>query len=155
MNYLLIETKDKRKFLTHEKHLLQLIEFSKTFSASLFIVKSNEKPMELEEIVNNLCNSEYQSPEYNYEIIETKLENRPIIQKAKKNLIKNSDQIKNYIEKQFKNKNIVSVKELKSKFKQYNLSDSTFSNHIKNVKLQIEKQGFKVKKVGTGKYSVD
>lgn len=155
MNYLLIETKDKRKFLTHEKNLLQLIEFAKNFSASLFIVKSNEKPMELEEIVNNLCHSEYQSPDYVYEVIETKLENRPVIQKPRKNLIKNSDQIKNYIEKQFKNKNIVSVKELKNEFKQYNLSDTTFSNHIKNVKLQIEEQGFKVKKVGTGKYSVD
>ena len=155
MKYLLIETKDKKKFLTHEKNFLQLIEFAKTFSATLFMVESNDLPIELENIVTSICNSDYKSPEYIYEILETKIENRPIIENNRKNLIKNANQIKSYIEKQFKNRNIVSLEELKKKFKKYNLSDAAFSNHVKNVKNKIENQGFQVKKLGSGKYSIN
>lgn len=51
MNCLLIETKDKRKFFTHEKNFIQLIEFSKAFNAEISIVKLEEgSVLELEEL---------------------------------------------------------------------------------------------------------
>lgn len=146
----MIETKDKRRFMTHEKHLLQLIEFAKTFSANLFLVRSEDNPLEMNDLVSAICSTNYDLPTYHYEIVSA-VTYKP---KTRKNVIKNAQQIKMYIEDKFKNKEIVCLKELKKKFKKYNLSTAALCNHVKRVKTQIEKQGYKIKKISSGKYSI-
>ena len=58
---LLIKTKDNRKFLTHEKNLNSLIEFSKTFGAEIFTVPIAQEfsILELKDLVAALCNPQY------------------------------------------------------------------------------------------------
>ena len=60
MKCLLIQTKDKRKFFTHEKNFVQLIEFSKTFGAEISMVKLEEGPiLELKELAPAICDPSY------------------------------------------------------------------------------------------------
>jgi hypothetical protein len=71
---LMIKTKDNRKFFTHEEHLNDLIEFSKTFGAEISVVKikDNIDILELNDLAPAICNASYKS-KTNYEIIEIKL----------------------------------------------------------------------------------
>ena len=58
---LLIKLKDDKKFLTHEKNLIYLIEFAKTFEAEIYLVENepNQKLFELSKIIKSFCDSEY------------------------------------------------------------------------------------------------
>lgn len=152
MNCLLIETKDNRKFFTHEKNLIQLIEFSKTFEAEISMVKIEEGPvLNLEELAPAICDSQYDKNYVTYEII------KPNLTAAKtsnrKNMINSASKIRNHILEQFKKREIVSVQNLKNKFKN-NLSDSAFYNHIRNAKKELEQIGLSFEKIKPGHYRV-
>jgi hypothetical protein len=70
---LMIKTKDKRQFFTYEKHLPQLIEFSKIFNAEISVVKiDGEKILDLEELPEAICNSAYKNKS-KYELISEKI----------------------------------------------------------------------------------
>lgn len=140
---LLIETKDKRQFFTHEKNLVQLIEFSKTFDAQMSIVKLEKGTvLELEELVPAICNSEYKDQKTEYEILENKSNNK----------ISNSQKIKIFIEDEFKNNRKCSLNELRNKF-----SDEPSNNlsiYMNNVKTKLKKNGFNFKKINVGQYEM-
>ena len=149
MKCLLIETKDKRKFFTQEKNFTQLIEFSKTFDASLSIVDLEEgKLLDIEELATAICDPNYKS-ESSYKNLknEAKVETKNRLE-----MLKIAETIKRYIYQQFEKRNSVSLRELKKKFKKYELSDSALCNHIRKSKLEFEKQGYKFIKVNTGEY---
>jgi hypothetical protein len=148
MKCLLIETKDKRKFFTHEKNFLQLIEFSKTFNAEISVVRLDQAPiLDLEQLAPAICDPDYKKNIIKYEVIETKLgsTNRP-------NILKIANKINNFIVEQFGKKTTVSLKELKKKFKQCGLSDAALCNHIRRAKKQLESQGLEFVKLGAGIY---
>jgi len=153
MNCLLIETKDKRKFFTHEKNFIQLIEFSKAFNAEISIVKLEEgSVLELEELAPALCDPTYKKPKVQYAIIETKMS---IEGRSRAEILRIADKVKKYVNKQFQNRNTVSLKELKKRFKRYKLTDAALCNHVRRVKSELEKEGFKFLKLGAGQYKVN
>lgn len=152
MKCLLIETKDKRKFFTHEKNFFQLIEFSKTFKAEISTVKLEEGVvLELEELAPALCDPNHKKSKSQYEIIEKKL---TADKKTRTSILNIADKVKHYIHTQFEKRNDVSLKELKSKFKKYRLSDATLCNHMRRVKQDWEEKGFSFVKTGAGQYRV-
>lgn len=152
MKCLLIQTKDKRKFFTHEKNLVQLIEFSKTFGAEISMVKLEEGPvLELKELAPAICNPAYKKIKSQYSIIETKL-NTNI--KSREEILTIANKVKKYISEQFKSRKIVSLKELKKKFQKDNLTNAALCNHIRRVKQDFEKEGIQFTKIGAGEYRI-
>jgi len=150
MKCLLIETKDKRQFFTHEKNFIQLIEFSKTFNAEISVVRIDEGPLlNLEELAPAICDAGYKKTKINYEVIETKLSKTG---RARPSILKTANKINKHIIDCFMNRTSVSLKDLKNKFKQYNLSDAALCNHVRRAKKQLEKQGLSFVKTGAGSY---
>lgn len=153
MNCLLIETKDKRKFFTHEKNFIQLIEFSKAFNAEISIVKIEEGSiLELEELAPALCDPTYKKSKIQYEVIETKISTE---KRSRVEILHIADKVKKYVNEQFQSRNTVSLTELKKRFKKYKLTDAALCNHVRRVKSELEKQGFKFSKLGAGQYKVN
>jgi hypothetical protein len=145
MKCLMIETKDKRKFFTSKSNFMQLSEFIKVFKPNVFLVDMKKGEMlELNEIASLLCETEYKKEtEHQYEIVEEiKIEEK----KSSRNKV-DSQKIKEFIKKELLNKKTISIKKLKNRFKKYELSDSTYYNQIKSVKMELSKQGFKFIKV--------
>ena len=152
MKCLLIETKDKRKFFTHEKNFVQLIEFSKTFNAEISTVKLEQgKVLELEELAPAICDPGYQKPKAQYKLLETKL---ATTKRSRTNILKTADKIKKYISDRLRSRNPVSMKELKKKFRRHKLTDAALCNHVRRVKQELEKEGFKLERIGSGAYKV-
>lgn len=145
MRCLMIHTNDRRKFFTHEENFPQLIEFSKTFKAEISLVQVEDvKILRLEELAPALCDANYrQKPQY--KLLEVKLPKN----------ISNAAKIRNYVKNKFLNKNPVSLKEIKKKFKKYNLTDSCLCNHIRKVKKELAEEGYKIYKVGPGAYKIE
>jgi hypothetical protein len=149
MRCLLLQTKDKREFLTNEKNFKQLIEFSKTFKAKILIVNIISGPiLTLEELAVALCDKNYK-PEFNYEFVENKI-SIPAVKRQQ--ILKKAQKVNKYILDQFLSGKVVSLSSLKAKFKNLNLSDATFCNHIKRAKDILAQKGLQVKKIKIGQY---
>jgi hypothetical protein len=147
---LLIKTKDNRKFLTHEKNLKSLIEFAKTFNAEIHRVKpqKGQKVLELKTLTKAICQSEYQEdPEY---IILKRIFPKP--KKSRKDVLKESDVIRNFIREKLVSHQVVSLKDLKAKYKSDKLSDACLCNHLTVVRKQLTEEGFSFRKLGAGTY---
>lgn len=149
MKCLLIETKDKRKFFTHEKNFIQLIEFSKAFNAEISTVKlESGHVLELEELAPAICDSDYKKSDVQYEVLETKICNV----RSREEILRVAEKVKKYISEQFQKRNTVSLKDLKNKFKKHELTDAALCNHVRRVKSELEKDGLKFLKIGAGQY---
>lgn len=152
MKCLLIQTKDKRKFFTHEKNYVQLIEFSKAFNAEVSIVKLEQGVvLELEQLAPAICDPSYKKPNAQYEVIETKLATEG---RTRTEILKVAGKVKKYVSGEFQKRNSVSLKELKKRFKKHKLTDTALCNHIRRVKQELEKEGFEFEKTGAGTYKV-
>lgn len=135
----MIETKDKRRFFTSKDNFLQLNEFIKVFKPSVFLVDVQKGDiLKIEELAKLLCDTEYKkNDEILYEVLkEVKVD------QSKNNRV-DTQKIRDYIKKELISKKTVSIKKIKSKFKKYDLSDSTYYNQIKIVKEELGKKGFK------------
>lgn len=140
---LLIETKDKRKFFTEEKNLKQLTEFANTFDVQMSLVEAEDiKVLKLEELAVALCNSICENTS-KYKIIK------------KINRKTTSDKICKYIQNKFEKGQVVILKEIKEKFKECNLSITTFSNYISKTINIMTRSGFKIIKIGAGQYRIE
>lgn len=151
---LMIQTKDKRKFFTHKKNMLQLAEFSKTFDAEMSVVKLQEKDMvlDLPQLVPAICNTNYEThQEPHYEVIEILL---PKSKRSRSNILEDASKIQEYIKERFLKGNTVSLKDTYSKFKQSNLTKACICTHIKKVRQKLSEEGFEFRKVGGGKYEL-
>jgi hypothetical protein len=149
-NYLLIKTKDRRKFLTYEKHLGSLIEFAKTFGAEISIVipEDGQKVMDLKSLTTALCDSDYhKQPKYR---VLSKV--YPKSKRSRNHILKSATVIRKYIKSQLLLRNSVSLKQLKAKFKEYDLTDACLCNHLSVIRKMLIKQGHEFHKVGAGKY---
>ena len=150
MKCLLIELKDKRKFFTQEKNMPQLLEFCKSFNASMKIVQmSGGELYDLENLVLAICDPTVKTTKTTYEIIETKInvnKRRETLTAAKK--------IQKFITEQFIKRKNVSLKILKQKYKDLGLSDAALCNHLKKVKSRLQEQGLNIIKEGAGNYKV-
>lgn len=152
MRCLLIETKDKRKFFTHEKNFVQLIEFSKAFNAQISTVKLEEGTiLELEELAPAICDPTYKKTDVQYKLLETKLNKET---RSRKDILKAAALVKNHVEAKFFTRQSVSIKDLQKKFKKYEFTDAAMRNHIKKIMSDLETKGFKFEKTAVGTYKV-
>lgn len=143
---LLIETKDKRKFFTEEKNLKQLTEFSKTFDVKMSLVETEEgNILKLEDLAVAICDSIYEKKEEKYQIVK---------EISRETIRNRAEKISAYILKRFEKNQIVSLSDLREKFKEYNLTSAALCNHISRIKNELEQEGIKFTKVGAGKYKV-
>ena len=150
MKCLLIETKDKKRFVTHEKYLHQLIEFSKTFGATISVVDAEGvTPLVIEDLVPAICDQNYKTQHFKYKILETKLKKE---KKDRKKMLQTASKIQEYIYEKFTKKETVSLKELKKQFKKQELSDAALCNHVRRTKETLEKEGFAIQKIRGGMY---
>lgn len=147
---LLIRTKDKRKFLTYEKNLLSLIEFAKTFGAEIYSVipGAGETVMELKPLTVAICNPEYKEKP-KYEKLD-KIFPKP--KRNRKSILTDAVKIRTFIKKRFLAGKPVSLKELKEKYKESNLTDACLCNHMTVMRRALAEEGHSFRKLGAGKY---
>jgi len=147
---LMIETKDNRKFFTHERNYEQLIEFANTVGAEISVVKTREEALDLSPLAAAISDSNHtQDVEPKYDIIETKIKK---IQKTRNKLLGNAQKIRAFVRGKFESGDVVSLAEIKKKFSSYRLSSACFCNHISKAKKELEMSGARVAKLGPGKY---
>jgi hypothetical protein len=149
---LLIQTKDHRRFLTHEKSLPSLIEFAKTFGAEIYVVKPHRGAtiLKLKKLTTSICDSHYDGhPDC------TRLEK--LFPKAKRDrttILSEARMIRRFIEKRFMAGKSVSLKELKEKYKDRNLTDACLCNHMSVVRKKMSLSGHRFNKIGAGNYTI-
>jgi hypothetical protein len=149
----MLETKDKRRFLTSESNLNSLVEFSNVFNAELKhvnVIKGDI--LNLEDLASAISNPEYSSDFEVTEEIRKPVEIKKT--KSRKEKIRVAAVIRNHIEEEFKKGKIVDLSKVKKKYERYKLTSACFSSHISTVRKKMEKIGFKIQKSGAGKYHI-
>ena len=148
----MVETKDHRKFFTHEKNYVQLIEFSKTFGAEISVVKVNEAEiLDLPQMAGAICNKAYKIQKPEFEIVETKVE---ADRKKRTILLKTAKSIRQYIKNAFLSGKEVDLKKIREKYSKHNLTLAAFCNHLATVRKNLKDEGHEVTKLGGGKYKI-
>lgn len=149
MNCLLIKTKDNHKFLTHEKNLESLIEFSKTFLAEIYLVEHEEgKILELKNLAQSICKQE-EKGEIKFKKIERLY---PKAKRSRKNILKDAQKIQLFIRRRLTSGKPLSLKDLKEKYGELGITDACLCNHFANIRKSLTKEGHKFRKIGAGTY---
>ncbi len=145
----MIETPDKKLF-TYKKNYPKLIEFSRTIGAGVSLVQVQQaEVLDIQQLATMLCAPQKgPNDEPEYILLNTKIPRpgsklREATGRARKREVAN--RVKSFVEAEFLVGNEVSLKGIRNKFKNYGLSDSTLSNHIRTVKKAMEKKGRKIK----------
>jgi len=148
-NCLLVKTPDKRKFLVNEKNMPSIIEFVKTFHAEVYQVEvlKGEIINHLKNLAGAICNLDYNT-EMDIKIIEKIYpKSRP-----RSSILNNAKKIREYIYEKLSEGNPVSLKDLKKKYKNCEITDACLCNHLSAVRKQMVRSGKQVKKIGQGNY---
>lgn len=148
---LLLKTKDGRQFLAYEKSLPSIIEFAKTFGSEIYRVEAeNPKILELKSLVAAICNQDYKSkPKYH------KLEKlHPRTVRNREAILKTAAQIRRYIQRRLLNGKEVSLKELKDRYKDCEITDACLCSHFTTMRKSLSREGHTLEKKGAGKYCI-
>jgi hypothetical protein len=151
---LMIKTKDRRKFFTHEENYIQLLEFSKLFNAEISVVSVKEaEVLNLSQLAPAICDANYiQSQPVEYKILEVKVaQNR----RTRKDILKTAKKIKSYIRQKFLAGELVSLQKLAKTFRKTKVTLACLCNHLTQVRTDLEQEGRTIRKVGGGKYVLD
>ena len=149
---LMIETKDKQQFFTHEENYDQLVEFSKALGAEISVVKIKEaNVLDLKQLAPAICNTPGSDKKPEFEIIEYKL-GKP--KKNRPKMLRDAKKIKGFIRDKFLNGDVVELAAVAKRFKRYKLTLACFCNHLKDVRRELEKEGHRIRRVGHGKYQM-
>lgn len=147
--YLMLLTKDKKKFFTQMKNFTNLVEYSKTFNAQMFQVRIEEgKVLELKNLVVALCDPEYSCETTYSDAVRLFPEN------DRDKILKNAEKIQIYIRKKLLDGKTVSLKELKEKYQTLKITDACLCNHLSTVRKGLVGEGKGIEKVGAGAYRV-
>ena len=150
---ILLRTSDKRCFFTYKRHLRHVTEYFKTFGAEIFLAKAyNLHVLELKDLVQGLCDTNKNQNGVEHTIIQRL---HPIKAKSRKEMQIAAKDIKQYIESRFLDGEVVSLKKIKSKFQDLDLSDSCLSNHLSRVRKELEDSGKEIQRIGLGKYKIN
>lgn len=143
---LLIKIKDNRRFLTHEKNLPSLIEFAKTFGAEIFLVepKEGQKIFDLKPLTIAICNSD-ETTGLQYKKIDKIF---PKSKRKRQDILAEAQKIRNFIENRLLVGKPISLKELKKKYKKFDLTDACLCNHLSMARKMLTQRGFKFQKTG-------
>jgi len=149
---LLIKTEDKRNFLLWKRDLKKILEFAKTFQVNIFEVELKEKCdiLDAKKLVSEFCNPNYKN-DVHVNIID-KIYPKP--KKDRKEILGDAKKIQKFVRDQLLRGNPVSLKILKEKYKNCNVTDACLCNHLSNVRKSLVSEGKNVEKVGAGKYIV-
>lgn len=149
---LMIELGDQRRLFTRKNNYPQLVEFSKTFGAEVSVVKVKEETevLDLQEIPKAICSEEKPHHTPNVEVVETRLSRRKL--EDRKTMLKRAERIRNYIQKRFLQGKVVKLKNVKKQYKQYDLTSSTFSKHLRDVRKELSESGHVIEKLKSGEY---
>jgi len=151
---LMIETVDHRKFLTHKKNYPQLIEFANTFNAEISSVLAEDAEiLELAPLAKAFSNPSYVL-KGTFKKLDNIRANSKAVENDKHNMRNVAAEIKQYIHDKFTNGESVSLKHIAEHFNKLQLTKACFCNHIAQVKKDLEKEGFEIKKVSSGTYSI-
>jgi hypothetical protein len=149
---LMITTKDQRKFFTHEKNYLQLLEFSKLFSAEVSIVNVKEaEVLDLAQLAPAFCNANY-IPKHrpDYKVLEVKLPQK----RKREHILKTAQNIRALVLRLFLKGEVVSLQKMHKKFAEEKLTLACLCNHIALARKELENKGCRIIKVGGGKYQM-
>lgn len=149
---LMLKTKDKRKFLTYEKNLSFIKEYAKTFNAEVCLVKleSKSKILGIKQLAPAICNPEHESS-FRYSIVKKILPKT----KPRNKMLKDAAKIHKYIQERILSGKPLSLKDLKDKYGNLEVTDACLCNHFTNVRKTLVKKGYKFKKLGAGKYCLE
>ena len=148
---LLIITKDKRQFLTHQKQLQSIIEFAKTFNSEIYLVTTeNQKILGPKALAEAICNQEYDDKP---ECVRIK-RIYPKIKRDRKLMLSEAANIRMALIDQFFEGQVVSLKDMKDKYKKSGVTDACLCNHLSAVRKQLEREGQIIRKVGGGQYCI-
>jgi hypothetical protein len=146
---LLVKTKDNRKFLTHKSNLTTLKEFASTFKAEILLVKAHGcEILEINKLAPAFCDSTYNTnPDY-YVLSQI------FPEKTKSNLIKETNDIRDFIKKTLLNGKPISLNSLKNKYSEYGLTESSLSKHFLEVRKELKLNKKLLKKIGECEYCI-
>ena len=147
---LLLRTKDKRCFLTNEKHLDTLTEFAKTFRVEVFLVELREKAkiLGLKRLASAVCDQNQ-----NYDVQHTKLKRLlPAKSRSRQKILEDAAKIQRFVQRRFLSGKNLSLKELKDKYKNCNLTDACLCQHMARVRQTLARKGHRFEKVRAGTY---
>lgn len=148
---LMIKTKDKRKFFTHKANLPQVLEFSKLFRAEISTVQVHEaEVLDLEKLAPAFCDANYEVAG-KYKILNIMYPSR----RNRKDILKNSAKIREFIRQKLDKNGEISLGELKGRFKDKGLTTACFCNHLRFMKAEIVETGKDLVKIGTGTYRIE
>jgi hypothetical protein len=150
---IVLKLPDQREIFTHEKYHHTLLEFSKVFDVKISIVEA-ESPVLLhpKEIAKIFCDhSQPDSNECNYKVLH-QISTTAI--GAREKMLQNVIDVRSYIENQFREGQVVRIKELHHRFQKHNIAVSTLYRHVSYVRDKLELEGKKVIKVVVGSYRV-
>ena len=149
MNCLLVKTPDKRKFLVNEKNLESLVEFVKTFHAEVYEVEVIQGKIisQLKNLAGAICNPDYDTTMQirNPKKIYPKT-------KPRSSILKNAKKIREFIYTKLSEGKSVSLKDLKKKYKNCDITDACLCNHLSAVRKELFSCGLTIRKIGQGKY---
>lgn len=147
---LMIVTPDKRRMFTQQKNFRQLVEFANTFNAEISVVKIEEgEVLDLEALAMAISDPVY-TQNCSFEQLEAR-----IVPESKKTFMrkpKKSNEITDYVKDLFLNGHLVSLREVLSHFADRDISSSYICSHISRVRKELEGLGYRIIKVGGGKY---
>lgn len=150
---LMVETKDKQQFFTHQKNYNQLMEFSRITGADISVVKVKEavEVLGLTKLAPAICSTPEPLGKPDFEIIEYKTNQA---KKTRPKMLKNAKKIKKFIRDTLIAGRVVKLVDIAKKFQQYKLTLACFCNHLKSVRDDLAKEGKHAVKTGHGEYKI-
>lgn len=148
---LMIETRDRRKFFTHQKNYPQLIEFSRTFDCEISVVKVKEaEVLNLVQLAPAICTgTSVKKPDF--EIIEVKHSED---KRTRPKILSTAKKIKNYIKELLLQGEVVRLATVSNKFKEDDLTSACFCNHMRSLRKELSAEGIEIERIGHGKYQI-
>lgn len=148
MKFLLIQTQDKRQLITKYSHLPVLKEFIENFKVEVFTLKANSDIpyLEINKLATAICDPNFTMKPHG--TIISKIQ--PKYDRTM--LLKQAAEIKAFIQKTLLSGNVISLKHLKEKYKNFDFTDACLCNHLSIVRKDLESTGKIIKKIGAGKY---
>lgn len=163
---LLVKLSDGRSFLTKRDHLHCLVEFAKTFKATLSLIRTeNPVMLTLEDLAKKVCDQTYTQSILKYETIDgdiisnRKPRHKMLVRYTSLSHISNKTKLKNklttiqnYIYELFKGGDEVSVSKIEEDFGNHGLSSSTLYRYLRSIRSDLNKEGYKIVRKSPGLY---
>ena len=153
---LLIQTKDNRKFFTHEKNFNQLIEFANTFGAQISIVHLEHGDiLDLSPLAVAMSDERYNKPS-KFTVLEKKAAGQIVatlpIASISEKVPQRQDAVslRAYMKGRLESGEVVDIKMVATHFP--NFTTKSISAYLTKIKRDLAQRGNVVTKLSTGRY---